>query len=234
MYSILSHVWQSSPFETIKNAIQTITSTQGRRLNIISIGGGPGTDAAGLIWFNRHFLNGQIDCCLMDYEGSWKRYLTTLSSLFAPDVSLTFAHGDITTSLYNQANIHFAKARLQVANIFVFSYVCRETSQASAAQDLIFYRDLAKIAPLNSVFIFADVMRHCDDHFSAIASAMMETLNEASLGKNHDHHHDFCAEDFIAGTIQTIAVSEELQRQLKSSIALALKRTSTKGPSIVR
>jgi hypothetical protein len=48
-------------------------------LRVASIGGGPGTDAASMIWVSRHHLGSRpVACCLLDPDARWRRHLPAL------------------------------------------------------------------------------------------------------------------------------------------------------------
>jgi NAD(P)H-hydrate repair Nnr-like enzyme with NAD(P)H-hydrate epimerase domain len=57
---------------------------------VISVGGGPGTDASGLVWAARHCFGAQttIECHLLDNEPSWRKHCKLLNTLFQPQVTL--------------------------------------------------------------------------------------------------------------------------------------------------
>ncbi|EGD78832.1 hypothetical protein PTSG_01808 [Salpingoeca rosetta] len=145
-------------------------------LSVISCGGGPGTDASGLVWVCKTLLPQRrhvpaITCHLMDFEKSWKRYEATLNTLFKPQVEVSFVHGDVCTNLQADINRHVG-VLVPAADLFIFSYVCHETSGRSVEGGLAFYQDIAKAAKPGSVFIFLDVMRHSAKHFGEIQLAM--------------------------------------------------------------
>ena len=94
-------------------------------LRVVSFGGGPGTDAAGMAWVARDFLgfgerrkqgrprngghegSGGVQCVLLDYERSWRKYLGTIQTLFGGlgMGSVEFARCDVTAPLIaNRAN----------------------------------------------------------------------------------------------------------------------------------
>lgn len=74
-------------------------------LKVVSLGGGPGTDASGLYWVQKDLLKcGGVSCALLDYERTWKSYLQTLQSMFGEGFDLSFDHCDVTTSLSSDAN----------------------------------------------------------------------------------------------------------------------------------
>ena len=81
-----------------------------RPVQVMSIGGGPGTDASGLVWFARNHMpkhthqSSPVECCLVDYEKSWKRYTASLNDLFQPHVSTSFAPGNVCEPLFHDDN----------------------------------------------------------------------------------------------------------------------------------
>lgn len=125
-------------------------------VNVASFGGGPGTDVAGLVGARNH-ANQRFHCKLFDAEPTWKRYSKTLGDLFAPH-NITVEHRlcDVTQSLHTDVN-RKAQGQLNDIDLFLFFYVCFETSLASERSGHVFYSDLAQIAKPGSVFILADV-----------------------------------------------------------------------------
>lgn len=201
---------------TTESATPASKTTQ--QFHVCCIGGGPGTDAAGLVHANQHLFHlppDALQCHLLDNEGSWKRHMTTLSPLFAPDVALSFAAADVTVGMDHSHNCHAAAPALLQSNLFIFAYVCHETSAAAAANGLAFYKDLARIAPLNSVFLFLDVMYPtADRHIGEVISTMAkESAVEAESS----------ADIHIPGAIVRLPVDDTLQRHLKSVMFVAVK-----------
>lgn len=86
-------------------------------LQIMSYGGGPGTDASGLAFVQEHFLRrqggrggggesqGMPIMTLLDYEPTWRRYEKTLSTLFAKSLRTSFRRCDVTVAVPN-SNYH--------------------------------------------------------------------------------------------------------------------------------
>ena len=66
-------------------------------------------------------------------------------------------------------------------DVFVFSYVCHETSARTTAANLAFYTETAKAAKPGSVFIFMDVMRHSEPHLKHVAQAMTQACDSMAL-----------------------------------------------------
>ena len=148
-------------------------------LKVASIGGGPGTDASGLVWANKHFMRfqgtGGVQCRLFDKEASWGQYLPTLQQLMHPTVQLSFDTCDITVAIEDGCNTQLAKA-VADTQLWIFSYVCHETSPVCAAGVWAFYRSLAQKAQPGSVFLFMDVIKHSAQCFDDIHGAMNEAL----------------------------------------------------------
>jgi hypothetical protein len=211
---------------------------------VASVGGGPGTDAAGLVWFRRRVLAQDpilanllalnnvgerlpsLQCALLDYEGSWKRYLQVLDDYFGDDVHLSFAKADATCALSAPCNRYAARDAVQHARLFIFAYVCHETSAAASAGGLAFFRDLARSAPRGSAFIFLDVMSHSAAHLDNVVAAMSEAALQqgASAGGGEaDDDSAFEADVAVAGHILSLAVPYALQTQLRSEIRAAVK-----------
>ncbi|OQR97593.1 hypothetical protein ACHHYP_10157 [Achlya hypogyna] len=151
-------------------------------VNVASYGGGPGTDAAGVVWIQREFLaQSHVQCTLFDYETSWKRYTKTLDELFGPAVDVCFRPCDVTQPLAADANRHVCD--VEGMDILLFCYVCHETSARQTT--LEFYTDLASQAKPGAVVVLADVKttsRHC---LEQVAQAMggARRLTRLSLSK---------------------------------------------------
>ena len=83
------------------------SSSHARRSSVCqvaSFGGGPGTDAAGLVTLRRESLWYQdqvsrFDVTLYDVEPSWKKYLRTLSGHFGAHVTLAFKPCNVTQGM---------------------------------------------------------------------------------------------------------------------------------------
>lgn len=150
-----------------------------------SLGGGPGTDAAGLAWALHLLLKRSSEVTLFDNERSWRRYTPCLYALLRPlgVSSLTFSPADVTHSLPAEdgacghwTNKEVAAGAPQTA-LFLFSYVAHETAAAAAASGWAFYADVAAAAPSGALFLFADVRApSASQVFAAIAAAMQARL----------------------------------------------------------
>jgi hypothetical protein len=151
-------------------SISYITGT----LQVASFGGGPGTDASGLVWVKRKLLKStsiaSINCQLLDYEKSWKRYTSILQSIFEPDVSISFSPCDVTAGIgegYMNREVTFGEY-----DMMIFAYVAHETSAMSKKMGYLFYKDLAANCKNGSLCIFLDVMGHSSCVFEEIFMAM--------------------------------------------------------------
>ena len=124
-----------------------------------SFGGGPGTDAAGFVWAHRqHWPSLRIELQLYDKESTWKYYLETLRGLFQDDIwSLSFNCCDTTKSILAPDNFKICKWMSQI-DVFVFAYVCNETSHYSQLNGDVFYLDLAEQLKPDALLIFMDVL----------------------------------------------------------------------------
>jgi hypothetical protein len=170
-----------------------------RRLRVASLGGGPGTDVAGLFWAERHLFRfgpaakaaragpGGIDCTLYDLERSWRRYTPALQRLMAPRLAIDFQPCDVRAPLPSESTSDAElgdgcnKALAAAAggtHLFVLSYVAHETADAAAASAFAFYRSLAVAAPPGAVFLFLDVRVHSAHILDAIHAAMAAALEE--------------------------------------------------------
>ena len=179
----------------LPNATQT-------SLRVASIGGGPGTDVAGLALLEQRRLrygaaqralarrsedtceehSPAVACTLYDLERSWRRYLPALSGLM-PQVSLSFHPCDVRCALSNAeaaecVNKHLA-ACVSSTRLFIFSFVAHETAVAAAATCHVFYRQLSCAAPDGALFLFLDVRGHAADVLNEIHAAMASSLLDA-------------------------------------------------------
>ena len=179
-----------------------------RRLRVASLGGGPGTDVAGLFWAERHLFRfgpaakaaraapGGVDCTLYDLERSWRRYTPALQRLMAPRLAIDFQPCDVRAPLpalliCDEAELGDGcnKALAAAAggtHLFVLSYVAHETADAAAASSYAFYRSLALAAPAGAVFLFLDVRAHSAQVFDAIHAAMAAALASSTSSEGGD------------------------------------------------
>lgn len=152
-------------------------------IEVASFGGGPGTDAAGLVWIQKELFPGDsVYCSLYDYEKSWKRYLKTLSDFFLPAVELSFFPCDVTASLHAEMN---RKVDVSTVDLLLLFYVCHETSQRR--ESLSFYEDLAMQAKEGAVVVIADVQSHSASHLADVMRCMASkrTLCPLQLKRQH-------------------------------------------------
>ena len=169
-------------------------------LRVASVGGGPGTDVAGLALLETRRLrygaaqralarrsenscdehSPAVACTLYDLERSWRRYLPALSSLM-PQVALSFHPCDVRCALSHaeaECNKHLASC-VSSTRLFIFSFVAHETAVAAAATRHVFYRHLSCAAPDGALFLFLDVRGHATDVLNAIHAAMASSLLDA-------------------------------------------------------
>ena len=92
----LGNVPSYTQFQT---TARVLTPTHPLAIRVGSFGGGPGTDAAGLVWFQKEHPELSFEVQLFDYETSWKRYMKTLNTLFGHHVNVTFAPCDVSQKL---------------------------------------------------------------------------------------------------------------------------------------
>jgi hypothetical protein len=188
VYQLLSLVQKEHPEALAALLADTITATHPVR--VASLGGGPGTDAAGVCAFMaRH--GQRVECTLYDLERSWRRYCACLQRLVGQDATVAFAPCDVRAGLapcsapdgssqeadglvFN-ANKQLATSAPETA-LFIFSFVANETARAARATGWDFYRDLAVAAPESALFIFLDVRRASAPVLDAICAAMAEAL----------------------------------------------------------
>ena len=198
---------RSCPGAPLLAAQLTPAGVPGRtRLRVASLGGGPGTDVAGLFWAERHALRfapaaraaragpGGLDVTLYDLERSWRKYTPALQRLMAPRLVIDFQPCDVRAPLpppterdadsaaHGDGCNKALAAAAAGTHLFVLSYVAHETADAAAASDYCFYRSLALAASDGAVFIFLDVRAHSARVFDAIHAAMAATLAGHAAG----------------------------------------------------
>lgn len=158
---------------------------------VASFGGGPGTDAAGLVILQRtHPSCGDMisfDVTLYDNEPSWKKYISTLASHFGEGVSVSFRLCDVTTGLASpscddiipmdddyRTVVKNRNVNVDDVDLLLFFYVCNETSDAACHDNAwTFYTDVASRAKVGAVVILADVKSHSALVLTAVMEAMM-------------------------------------------------------------
>ena len=157
-------------------------------VRVASLGGGPGTDAAGVCAFMAAHGRVRVQCTLYDLERSWRRYTPCLQRLAGDHAQVGFAPCDVRAGLgacnapagsndglFFDANKQLASSAPDTS-IFVFSFVANETAQAARATGWAFYRDLAAAAPGGALFVFLDVRRASAPVLDAVCAAMNDAL----------------------------------------------------------
>ena len=84
---------------SVQKRMAPVTRSEQLRVRVCSFGGGPGTDASGLVWFQKQHPELKFDCVLYDNETTWKRYMKTLQSIFGEEVIISFKKCDVTQCL---------------------------------------------------------------------------------------------------------------------------------------
>lgn len=162
-------------------------------VNVASFGGGPGTDASGLVWLQqeRH-PSTTFYCTLYDREPTWKRYVQLLGQLFASagKVCLNSAVCDVTTKLDHNSNY---KVDLADVDLMLFFYVCHETSSLASQAGHCFYADVARLAKPGAVVVIADVMQHSQSAIAEVVSPMQAVRQIESLPTKRSHNACVCA-----------------------------------------
>lgn len=168
--------------------------TVARLVRVASFGGGPGTDAAGLVWIQRDLFPAlRFECTLYDYEASWKRYLKTLGEVFGERVGLSFLPCDVTQPLgtVHEAGGHAwggvnCKIDVSESDLILFFYVCHETSLRQ--MNLRFYADVAAAAKAGAVVVLADVKGQSAAHLGRVVAAMaaVRAILPLRLSKSHN------------------------------------------------
>ena len=115
---------------------------------------------------------------LFDFEAQWRSYESTLSSHFAPyHAGVTFNTCDVTQSILDKSN-SVVESCLASTDLYIFCYVCNETSAAAASNGYKFYVDLARGAKMGAVFLFCDVQGYSQDALENIFDVMNGNVNE--------------------------------------------------------
>ena len=163
-------------------AVGLLLSTQ-RSVHIASMGGGPGTDVAGVAGFVAHTRSRcAVEVTLYDRERSWRRYLACLQRIMENQLHLSFEPCDVRFGCSAPAEVHDTDAfshpnkqlaaKAQSTDVFLFSFVANETACAALASGWAFYHDLARLAPVGALFIFLDVRHHSAPVLDAICAAV--------------------------------------------------------------
>ncbi|RHY27681.1 hypothetical protein DYB32_006618 [Aphanomyces invadans] len=142
---------------------------QADTISVASFGGGPGTDAAGIVWIQRDFFPlSSVHCILYDYETSWKRYAKTLDDLYGNAVSVSFAPCDVTHPLGTDPNRRVTD--IESMDVLLFCFVCHETS--ARQRNLQFYLDIAAGAQAGALVVLADVKTKSKECLEQVTHAM--------------------------------------------------------------
>jgi hypothetical protein len=182
MYSVLDLMFTDARYKHL-GQILIQKRKSGSNLLVTSIGGGPGNDSSSLVLINKRYfysMPGFIHCDLYDLEKSWKNYLPVLKQIMAPDVIPDFNQCDITKSLIDCSMNKKLNAHIKEYDLFIFSYVCNETSYMSEQRGGIFWKQLAKSAKKGAIFIFADVVGYSQKALSLIEKHM-NSIDENQL-----------------------------------------------------
>ena len=189
VYQLLTQVHKEHP-----GAVEVLfADTTPTPVLVASLGGGPGTDAAGVCAFMARQSRRRVECTLYDLERSWRRYCPCLQRLVGDHVTVAFSPCDVRAGLATcaapdgallqeeglstsfNANKQLASSAPHTA-LFIFSFVANETAKAARATGWEFYRDLAVAAPDGALFVFLDVRRASSPVLDAIGAAMAEAL----------------------------------------------------------
>jgi SAM-dependent methyltransferase len=179
------------------------TQLQGRRrLRVASFGGGPGCDASGLVWLQKYVCpNLDFHCTLYDFERTWKRYLGTLQASVAAvvgdSVTLDFQPCDVTRSLLHEGNRKVVD--VEELDLILFFYVCHETSTAANAQQLVFYKDLAKRCKPGCIVVCTDVTHHSRQDLELVKQALGTNRTLQALTPSKAHNAEVLAFQYLEG-----------------------------------
>jgi len=120
---------------------------------------------------------------LLDNEPQWKSYTATLQRHFAPrGATVDFGLCDVAHADGLEGCSEAVAGRLRSADLFVFAFVCHETSTAAAAAGWAIYRQLARQCKSGAVLIFADVVGRSAGCFEQVHAAMERGLAEGEAG----------------------------------------------------
>lgn len=110
LYSVLAAIITHPSCVSLRSSVwMPLVGFSTTPLRVMSVGGGPGTDASGLVWIAREHLgflkfHPKIMCYLMDNETSWKRHEAIINQLFAPHVQAVFTPGDVCQPISHDKN----------------------------------------------------------------------------------------------------------------------------------
>lgn len=115
---------------------------------------------------------------LLDFEAQWRSYESTLSAHFAPHhAGVTFNTCDVTKPIFcNQSN-SVSESCLSNTDLYIFCYVCNETSAAASANEHQFYVDLVRAAKTGAVFLFCDVQGYSRQALEDVFGAMNKNVD---------------------------------------------------------
>lgn len=172
----------------------------GLPIRVASFGGGPGTDAAGLVGWQQgdpQRANIRFSCTLYDYEATWKRYTKTLAGLFQPTVAdLCFHPCNVTVPLNDAEN---RKVDVGGVQLLLFFYVCHETSLLARKGGHQFYSDVARQATDGAIVIIADVTDRSRADLQLVADAMAKERRIELLQLTRVHKAEVVAFRIVAG-----------------------------------
>ena len=190
-------------------AATTTSTTTPLQVKVASFGGGPGTDAAGLVWLSKNHPEIVFDCVLYDSETSWKRYIKTLNQVFGDNVNCSFQQCDVTTPLPKNAmddndndnddgkaveneethdysvyvphdvNTHCGEY-MSSFDILLFMYVVHETSKTAEENGYSFYKGVAQNVQDGTIMIICDVMEKSRRDMDKVIDAM-RTVREIEI-----------------------------------------------------
>jgi hypothetical protein len=192
---------------------------------VASFGGGPGADAAGLLWARRELWpEATVECTLFDAELTWKKYQNSLQLLVGGEVQLGFQPCDVTLPLSSPRNRKVVPAELAKLDLLLFFYICHETAPpppdaaaaAAETEGLAFYKELAGHAKLGATVVLADVSRRSETDLQQVAMAMStgctEELSLVALPVRKKHNAHVAAFRFEArkkkGVVATAASAQ--------------------------
>eukprot|EP00941_MAST-03F_sp_MAST-3F-sp1_P004718 g4718.t1 len=180
-------------------------------VQVASFGGGPGTDAAGFMFFlQKENPELRFHINLLDYEKSWKRYVKTLNTIFSPRVVVQFTPCDVTARIPTEEEEDCwtnAKIKnIEKLDIIVFSYVINETSEKAEKEGFVFYVDLAKKVREGCIVIIADVLNHSRFEIEKVIKVMSSVREVKRVQLSTSHKATVAA--FIFGKVKKVAINK--------------------------
>jgi len=180
----------------LSKSLCCLSGATGTALKVASVGGGPGTDVAGLVWANKHFMHWlpsqqaepAVSCSLWDFERSWRKNLSALQEVVGAEMQLDFGGCDVRHAIHHPSNKNVLN-EVGDLDLVIFSYVANETSDHARQLGWAFYKSLIVALKKGAVIILADVMKHSRRHLDLIAFEMTRALQDHYTQPPPQDHH---------------------------------------------